>query len=118
MPVYNMACPKCGKQSTEYAEDKWQCLHCGNRFIYKNEAVVVISQERSPAAPAVGLPREDAGDFVAISQEKPAGIVREFLEFLAENKKWWLLPIVVVLVLCSLLAVFATSFAPYIYTLF
>lgn len=57
-------------------------------------------------------------DFEKASQEKPVGIVREFLQFLAENKKWWLLPIVVVLVLCSLLAVFATTFAPYIYTLF
>ena len=57
-------------------------------------------------------------DFKKASQEKPAGIVREFLQFLSENKKWWLLPIVVVLALCSLLAIFATTFAPYIYTLF
>ncbi|MGO9115524.1 MAG: DUF5989 family protein [Thermoguttaceae bacterium] len=57
-------------------------------------------------------------EFEKANQEKPMGIVREFLQFLAENKKWWLLPIVVVLVLCSLLAVFASTFAPYIYTLF
>ena len=38
MPVYDMKCPKCGKQSTEYAENKWQCLHCGNKFIYKEES--------------------------------------------------------------------------------
>ena len=56
-------------------------------------------------------------DFEKASQEKPVGIVREFLQFLAENKKWWLLPIVVVLVLCSLLAVFAASIAPYIYSI-
>ncbi len=57
-------------------------------------------------------------DFEKASHEKPVGIVREFLQFLADNKKWWLLPIVVVLVLCSMLAVFATTFAPYIYSLF
>jgi hypothetical protein len=63
-------------------------------------------------------PMPPENDFEKASQEKPVGIVSEFLQFLAENKKWWLLPIVVVLVLCSLLAVFATVFAPYIYTLF
>ncbi|MGA2256589.1 MAG: DUF5989 family protein [Thermoguttaceae bacterium] len=57
-------------------------------------------------------------DFEKANLEKPMGIVREFLLFLAENKKWWLLPIVVVLVLCSLLAIVATGIAPYIYALF
>lgn len=57
-------------------------------------------------------------EFEKASREKPAGLVREFLQFLSENKKWWLLPMVIVLVLCSLLAVVATSVAPYIYTLF
>ena len=60
------------------------------------------------------MPPED--DFEKASQEKPVGIVREFLQFLAENKKWWLLPIVVVLVLCSLLALLRNgNFPPYIY---
>ena len=57
-------------------------------------------------------------EFEKASQEKPIGFVREFLQFLAENKKWWLLPIVVVLVLCSLLAIVAVNFAPYMYTMF
>lgn len=37
MPFFSAACPKCGKQSTEYAEDKWLCLDCGNKFIYREE---------------------------------------------------------------------------------
>ena len=57
-------------------------------------------------------------EFETASHEKPAGIVREFLQFLRENKKWWLLPIVAVLALCSLLAVAAATIAPAIYTLF
>jgi hypothetical protein len=58
-------------------------------------------------------------DFEKASQEKPVGIVREFLQFLAENKKWWLLPIIVVLALLSLLAVFAASGISWtIYTMF
>ena len=37
MPILSMACPRCGKQSTEYEENKWQCLHCGNKFIIRDE---------------------------------------------------------------------------------
>jgi hypothetical protein len=55
--------------------------------------------------------------FEKANQEKPAGTIREFLQFLSANKKWWLLPIVLVLVVCSLLAIIAASISPYIYTL-
>ena len=56
------------------------------------------------------MPSEN--EFEKANQEKPAGIVREFLQFLPENKKWWLLPIVVVLVLCSLLVFVAGALHP------
>lgn len=47
------------------------------------------------------------------------GIVSEFWYFLRHSKKWWLLPIVVVLVLFGLLLSLAgTAVAPFIYTLF
>ena len=47
-------------------------------------------------------------------------VVREFWEFLKQEKKFWLLPIVIVLGLLGLLLVFAQSstVAPFIYTLF
>jgi DNA-directed RNA polymerase subunit RPC12/RpoP len=32
--IVNMACPKCGGQATEYDENKWSCLRCGNKFIF------------------------------------------------------------------------------------
>ncbi len=57
-------------------------------------------------------------EFEKAGREPSVGIVREFLQFLGENKKWWLLPIVLVLVACSLLAVAAATIAPSIYTLF
>jgi hypothetical protein len=57
-------------------------------------------------------------DFELANREKPVGILREFLQFLADNKKWWLLPMVAVLAICSGLAVVATAMAPYIYTLY
>ena len=47
------------------------------------------------------------------------GIVGEFVEFLLHNKKWWLMPIILVLLLLGLLIVLAgTGAAPFIYTLF
>jgi hypothetical protein len=47
-------------------------------------------------------------------------IVKEFLEFLRENKKWWLAPIVVFLLLLGGLLVLAkgSALAPFIYSLF
>ena len=47
-------------------------------------------------------------------------ILKEFWEFLKVRKKWWLAPIVIVLVLLGVLIVFAqgSALAPFIYTLF
>ena len=43
----------------------------------------------------------------------------EFVEFLKHSKKWWLLPILVVLVLVgALLVVGGSPAAPFVYTLF
>jgi hypothetical protein len=47
-------------------------------------------------------------------------VLFEFLQFLKQEKKYWLVPIVVVFVLFGLLIVFSQSsaVAPFIYTLF
>ena len=47
-------------------------------------------------------------------------VVSDFWAFLRQEKKYWLLPIVVVFVLFGLLIVFSQSsaIAPFIYTLF
>ena len=43
----------------------------------------------------------------------------EFWVFLAQNKKWWLLPIVLVMLLLGILIMLSgTAAAPFIYTLF
>ena len=43
----------------------------------------------------------------------------EFTAFLKENKKWWLVPILVVFTLLGMLIILGgTSAAPFIYTLF
>ena len=45
--------------------------------------------------------------------------VWQLVEMLRENKKWWLLPIVLVLLLFGVLLMLgATAAAPFIYTLF
>ena len=47
-------------------------------------------------------------------------ILKEFWDFLKVRKKWWLGPVVVLLVLLGLIAIFAegSALAPFIYTLF
>ena len=47
-------------------------------------------------------------------------LIHEFWLFLKENKKLWLLPIVIVLLMLGALLVFAqgSAIAPFIYTIF
>lgn len=47
-------------------------------------------------------------------------VLREFWCFLKERKKWWLAPIVIVLLLLGALIAFTetSALAPFIYTLF
>jgi hypothetical protein len=47
-------------------------------------------------------------------------VARELWEFLRVRKKWWLLPIVVVMLLVGSLLIFAqgSALAPFIYTIF
>ena len=49
-----------------------------------------------------------------------ARVLGEFLQFLREQKKFWLIPIVVVLLALGALLIFAQSSAvgPFVYTLF
>jgi hypothetical protein len=47
------------------------------------------------------------------------GLVRELIELIVHNKKWWLAPVIIVLLLIGLLiAVGSTALAPYLYPLF
>jgi len=47
-------------------------------------------------------------------------LLREFWAFMRVRKKWWLLPIIVVMFLVGSLLVFAqgSALAPFIYTIF
>ena len=55
----------------------------------------------------------------AARSETRSGMAAEFWHFLKHSKKWWLAPIVVVLLLFGALMVLSGSAAaPFIYTLF
>jgi uncharacterized membrane protein YedE/YeeE len=47
-------------------------------------------------------------------------IIREFFDYLRQQKKWWIAPILIFLVLLGGLIIFASSsvLAPFIYSLF
>ena len=58
-------------------------------------------------------------EFEEAGEDKQLSLVQEFVHFILENRKWWLIPIVLVLALVGLLAVLGTTgAAPFIYTLF
>ena len=58
-------------------------------------------------------------EFEAGSRAPRTGLAREFWDFLKHNKKWWLIPIVIVILLVGALVMLTSSgVAPFIYTLF
>jgi hypothetical protein len=60
-----------------------------------------------------------SSEFERAAQQRSPGVVRELGAFLRENKKWWLVPIVVALFLVAALVLLGgTAAAPFIYTLF
>ncbi|HVM47574.1 MAG TPA: DUF5989 family protein [Candidatus Acidoferrum sp.] len=55
----------------------------------------------------------------AADEQAKGGFFRELCGFLAHNKKWWLLPILVTLLIFGLLIFLSgTGLAPFIYTIF
>ena len=63
---------------------------------------------------------ENGNDFAEqASSGERSSLPREFLEFLGDNKKWWLAPIIIsILLLGTLVLLGGTAAAPFIYTLF
>jgi len=62
---------------------------------------------------------DDHEDFTHEAEQERIGIVAEFWDFLKHNKKWWLLPILIVILGIGLLIVLGGSAAaPFIYPLF
>ncbi len=66
-----------------------------------------------------GQKSQEEIDLASQAEQKPVGLIREFWDFLKHSKKWWLTPIILVLLLFgALLILGGTAAAPFIYTLF
>jgi len=58
-------------------------------------------------------------NFEQLSKEKRPSLIGEFWEFLKHNKKWWLIPIIFILLVLGILVLMSSSaLAPFIYPLF
>ena len=74
--------------------------------------------ESTPATPA-SKPVPQPNEFSQQAEAPQPSLLAEFLDFLVNNKAWWLTPIIVVLALVGLLVVAGSSVAaPFIYALF
>lgn len=64
------------------------------------------------------MPNEEK-QFSKIAQENRPSLLKEFWLFLKHNKKWWMLPIIITLLLLGLIILLVgTAIAPFIYPLF
>jgi len=62
---------------------------------------------------------QQSGEFADQAGRAAPSFFRELWNFIRSNKKWWLAPIVIVLVvLGALIMIGGTAAAPFIYTLF
>ena len=62
---------------------------------------------------------DSKSEFESHASQSDIGVVQEFVLFLKHNKKWWLTPIVIALLLIAAIPISAgTGAAPFIYTLF
>ncbi len=58
-------------------------------------------------------------NFEQLSKGNRSSLIGEFWEFLKHNKKWWLLPIILILLVLGILVLMSSSaLAPFIYPLF
>jgi len=62
---------------------------------------------------------DNQNDFARQVEGHPGNFLAELWYFVRHNKKWWLTPVFLILLLLSLLVILAgTGAAPFIYTLF
>jgi hypothetical protein len=78
--------------------------------------------EPSNASTGSSSPAENVGDegsqsgFANEANQPPPGLLREFIDFLYYDKKWWLAPLIVVLLLLAgFVFLSTTAVAPFIY---
>jgi len=63
--------------------------------------------------------QDQSREFQSHASQQRIGLLAEFWDFIKHNKKWWLLPILIVLLIVGTLVILSgTAAAPFIYTLF
>lgn len=58
-------------------------------------------------------------EFEKSGEQKDVGLFGEFVGMMKQNKKYWLIPLILILILFGVLVILgSTAAAPFIYTLF
>ena len=61
--------------------------------------------------------KQAENEFMQAASKEERGLVAEFVAFMAENKMWWLAPILIVFLLLGVLLILgATGIGPFLYT--
>jgi hypothetical protein len=72
---------------------------------------------KAPDAPKAA-PAKRIDEFTDLANQRSAGLLGELKSMIMQNKKWWLIPILVTLLVLSLIVFLGgTGAAPFIYTL-
>jgi hypothetical protein len=81
---------------------------------------MMIMSETTPIKTQNELEKSHSEFEKAAAQVQEESLMTEFWSFLAQNKKWWLLPIMIVMLLLGTLIWLSagTAVTPFIYTLF
>lgn len=73
----------------------------------------------SASAPRDASSSRDAASVSDQPEFRRRGLVREFWDYLLENKAWWMVPILAMVLLLAVLLIFgSTAIAPFVYPLF
>jgi hypothetical protein len=65
------------------------------------------------------MEKDQRTEFEKSGEVKDIGLVGEFVAMLKQNKKYWLIPLIIILLLFGVLIILGSSAAaPFIYTLF
>ena len=97
-----------------FASEKLVIVKTKARLVQNNGNKTMEKQTEHPAGEI------NSGDgFADQSQSRSPSVLAEFVDFLVHNKKWWLTPIVLVLLILSFFVLMtSTALGPFIYVLF
>jgi len=98
----------------------WQCLLLLIPIVNLVFVVDLLLRKGTPGPNRFGQDPLERTNTSRAGRSRQLALLVEFLDFIAEEKKWWLVPLILVLLLVGALVIFASSspLAPFIYPLF